>query len=358
MSDVAVAYDAGNAWSGEADGRRLRVSRELYLFWGNGMPRRVRLDFYGAIHYVALRGRTDSSIFFEADVLKLPAEEAMRAASDLRQFELLLARSCDECASIVHAFSWQPNSGVIVVQTYGVPLCAVMRRLCGGYSKHLHERGKLTRRQRAFQSRYDTKIVAPEYLSHAIRRAERAPVEAGLCRSPVEYPFSSCRRLGYARPRWLAPGAAGSANKPFPTARDRSRRSEAEGETPYVRALFERGSKWDTRIVGDRVFVNKAKRDAAGAVPTPSRAQIVEAVGVLVQRTLTDPIAEGSVEALKKALVARYAILSGAATLTEVARWFAVTPAAVRDGINRYRELLPGLFKASMEELFGASIAA
>jgi hypothetical protein len=73
---------------------------------------------------------------------------------------------------------------------------------------------------------------------------------------------------------------------------------------------------------------------------------------------LTGPVAETSIGALKRALVARYAVRSGAATLAEVARWFSVSPAAVRDGIDRYRRLLPHLFNRSLEELFGASIAA
>lgn len=309
------------------------------------MPRRKRLDFYGAMHLVSLRGRVGSSIFFDADALMLPAAQMYSRASNLRHFELLLAESCDECASVVHAFAWEPNSASLVVQTQGVPLSSVMGRLCGRYSKYLHDQGKIVGRQRAFQSRYDSKIVAPEYLTHAIRRVESIPVAAGYCKNPLEYPFSSCRRLGDARPPWLAA-----------TARTPIRNSEArQPEADYVSALFAHGSKWDQRVVGDRVFVLKVAREAGLAMRTPSRKQIVDAVTLLLNKTVTAPGTLRSLEVLKRALVARYAIRSGAATLTEVGRWFSVTPAALRDGIDRYREQVPYLFNASLEELFGSS---
>ena len=325
------------------------------------MARPGRLDFYGAIHYVSLQGRPGGSIFFEPNTLSLPHAAATRAAPDLRYFEHLLAQSCDECGSVVHAFSWQPNSGVLVMQTYGVPLSSVIGRLCGRYSKYLHRRQKIGTRLPEFRSRYDSKVVTPQYLPHAIRRAERAPADAGLCKSPLDYPFSSCRRLGDARPVWLSVSPqtmARPSHRGDLVASGHPFASDDQTETQYIRELFERGSKLDSRVIGDRVAGSRIKLEAARSPPTPSRGQITEAVNTLLRNSSVGSFPVGSQEALRKALVARYAVRSGAATLTEVGRWFAVTPAALRDGINRYRELLPSLFHVSLEELFDSGIAA
>ncbi len=79
-------------------------------------------DFHGALHYIWLQGRPGSSIFFDSDILKLPATDALRAARDLRHFENLVAEACDECGSVGYAFSWLPNTAVAVIQTHAVPL--------------------------------------------------------------------------------------------------------------------------------------------------------------------------------------------------------------------------------------------
>jgi hypothetical protein len=322
------------------------------------MPRQGRLDFHRAIHYVCVRGRAGRSIFFDVSILSLPAREARAASVDLRQFELLLADACDECGSVVHAFTWQPNSAVLVMQKFGVPLYSVMGRVCGRYSKYLHKRAQWQSNRQVFQSRYDSRILAPEYLPHAIRRIERMPVEAGLCRTPLEYPFSSSRLMGDVVPPWLAMPSRSELQRRRASAPGGRNIPLVDRESAFVTALFEHGSKWDSRVIGDRVFVNEVHREAARPAPTPSRAQITDAVAQLVDRASIGPLSDASIATLKRALIARYAVRSGAATLTEVGRWFGVSAAALRNGIDRYRELLPDLFNRSFEELFGESIAA
>jgi hypothetical protein len=104
-------------------------------------------------------------------------------------------------------------------------------------------------------------------------------------------------------------------------------------------------------------LVQSAHSEAAdGRASVPNQEQIVTAVSRLLQRAALGAT-EVSVQVLKKALVARHAVRCGAATLTQVAEWYSVTPAALRGDINRYRVLAPGLFNASLNELFDSEIS-
>src|SRR5258708_36644539 len=103
------------------------------------MPRRERLDFKAAIHYVRVRGRDGPGIFFDADLLtrRAPRQHAL----SLQRFESLIAANCEECATILHGYCLEPNAAILVLQRTGAPLAAFMRRLCGQYS---HFRGSGT----------------------------------------------------------------------------------------------------------------------------------------------------------------------------------------------------------------------
>ncbi len=232
-----------------------------------------------------------------------------------------------------------------------------MARVCGRYSKYLHERGQLVGRDRVFESRYDAKVVAPEYLVHAIRRVERVPVELGLCRVPMEYAFSSSRRLGEGRPGWLASSLRSSGGAGQRAEAVRRAVTPLETSHGLVASLFDRGSRLDKRVVGDQAFVEWVYREAQRRPTPPTREQLISAVNRLLSRAATDVLEEGSYEALKKALVACHAVRNGAATLTEVGGWYGVTAAALRGGINRYRHLLPKLFVLPLDELMDEGMA-
>jgi REP element-mobilizing transposase RayT len=316
------------------------------------MPRLPRIDFDGAIHYVLIRGCLGRSILFEPGILNGRSADAVRTPDRLRYFEGLIADAYEECGSEVHAFAWAPNDGVLVIQTHAVPLHSVMARVCGRYSRYLHRKGHLAREERAFDGRYSSKLVSPAYLGHAIRRAERMPVELGLCRQPLDYPFSSARCLGPARPAWLMAYARIRGRVGAGKSNGARELGMLDTDTDVVATLFQRGAQSDPRVIGDRAFVKSAmSQAAAGRSSVPNQEQIVNAVGRLLQRAALGAT-ECSLQVLKKALVARHAVRSGAATLTRVAEWYSVTPAALRGDINRYRALAPALFNASLDELF------
>jgi hypothetical protein len=309
------------------------------------MPRHQRLDFKGAIHQVRVRGRNGSQIFFDAHTIRRFPQAPRQYAPHVSRFELLLADACAECGTILHGYCLEPNSGILVLQAAGASLQSFMQRLCGRYSQYLRDGGFAGDRG-VFGARYGSKVVAPEYLPHVVRRAHISPILAGLCRRRLDYPFGSERAyLGEF------------AHVPTTTATLRSelelkgyhgprgyRQFMDQDETPYVANLLSNGSPLDSRIVGDRVFVQRARRLAAAPPAPPIREQIIEGVAHLMNVAPSDIYSATHVGVLGRALVAWYGLRSGAATLSEMGRWFSVTGATLGQAMRHHRTVSPQLF--------------
>jgi putative transposase len=307
------------------------------------MPRRQRLDFQDAIQYVRLRGAKDASIFFDHAVLQNSAQSPRQDAPGVRRFETLLAATCEECATTLLAYSIEPNTASIVLKISGAPLAACMRRLSGQYSRRV---GMSSGRQ-VFAGRYESRVIAPEYLPHAVRRTHRRPVEAGLCRRPIDYPFSSERAymgepsnlpldLGPVRLELQQKGHIGLRGY---------REFMSQPDSPYVEKLFAQGSPQDARIVGAKPFVQQARYLAAHPAPVPTREQLIEGVARSLHVTPADLFSATHVGVLGRALVAWYGLRSNAATLTEIARWFSITGATLGQAMHHHRLKTPQLFR-------------
>src|SRR5712672_425646 len=299
------------------------------------MPRLERLEFKDAIHYAQVRGRTGADIFFDPHTLRRFPQAARQYAPHVQRLELLLAAACTECGTILHGYCFEPNSGILVLQTAGASLQAFMQRLSNRYSRYLHAGGFVEGRG-VFGARYDSKVVAPEYLPHVVRRAHRSPILAGLCRRRLDYPFSSERAY-----------IGESAQIPITTA-DLKTQLDVKGhhglrgyrefmdqdETPYVANLLSEGSPLDSRIVGDKVFVQKARYMSAHPAALPTQEQLIGGVARLINVMPTDIYSATHVGVLGRALVAWYGLRSGAATLAEMGRWFSVTGATLGQAIR------------------------
>jgi hypothetical protein len=313
------------------------------------MPRNERLDFQGAIHYVRVRGRDGSEIFFDAQTLRRFPQAPRQYAPHVHRFEHLLAAACTECGTALHGYCLEPNSGILVLQRAGVPLQAFMQRLCSLYSRYLRA-GGFAGREGVFGARYDSKVVAPEYLPHAVRRAHSSPVVNGLCMRRVDYPFSSER--AYTGERALIP----ISMTDFRTALELRGHFGSRGhrefmdqdETPYVAKLLSHGSPLDPRIVGDKVFVQKARHMAGHPAAPPTREELIAGVARLLDKTPADIYSATHVGVLGRALVAWHGVRTGAATLTEVARWFSVTSATLGEAMRHHRENSAELFQRSL----------
>jgi hypothetical protein len=312
------------------------------------MPRPERLDFRSAIHLVQVRGRDGSEIFFDAQALRRFPHAPHQSAPHAARFELLLADICTECGALLHGYCLKPNSCVIILQTAGAPLHALMRRLCGRYSRYLRV-GAFVDGRGVFGARYDSKVVAPEYLPHVVRRAHRGPISDGLCRKAVDYPFSSAR--AYTGERALIPihmtGLRAALELKGHSGSRGYREFMDEEETPYVANLLSHGSPLDSRIVGDKVFVQKARYMAAHPAAAPAREQLIAGVARLLNKQPADIFSATRVGVLGRALVASYGLRARAATLTEIGRWFSVSGATLGQGIRHHSHVAPDLFNGA-----------
>jgi hypothetical protein len=117
-----------------------------------------------------------------------------------------------------------------------------------------------------------------------------------------------------------------------------------QDETHHVAALLSQGSPLDSRIVGDKVFVQKARHMAAHPAPPPTREQLIEGVARLLHTTPTKIHSATHIGVLGRALVAWYGSRSGAATLSEAGQWFSVTGATLGQAIRHHRGVTPDLF--------------
>jgi hypothetical protein len=314
------------------------------------LSRPPRLDFQGAIHLVHVRGREDVNVYFDVPVLNRTPAERRRGVPHLLRFFSLLDGCCSECGTQLFGYCIEPNDVSLVMRTRGSPLQAYMQRLCGRYSRYLHSAKVLPNRVAAFASRYESKVVAPEYLPHAVRRVHARPVATGLARRAIDYPFSSAAAyVGERTPVHLATDALWRMleHKGFFGSRG-YQEFMGKAETPYVTELFERGSPLDARVVGGQVFVGRA-RDAASHPPAPpTQEQVIEGVAQLMGTASQAFYGEGHQAVLGRALVAWFALRSGSWSVRDVAAWFGVSAATLGRGIRHYRRVSPGMFERDL----------
>ena len=319
------------------------------------MSRPKRLDYHGAIHFVHVRGREGFCIYFDANALARVGVERWKAAPHLKRFLQLLDERCIECGVRLFGYCIEPNESSMVLQTLGAPLDACMQRLGGRYSRYLHIEQVVPTGVFPFAARYESKVLAPEYLPHALRRVHARAERAGLVRRAVDYPFSSAAAyLGGSSvvqletdPVWRA-----LERKGFPGLRGYLKFMERP-EAPYVTELFERGSPQDPRIVGGKVFVQRAR--AAAGHRTLNREQLIAGVAQVLGIE-PDVLHSHSHEAvLARAIVAWHALRLGTASLRGVGTWFGVSATTLERGIRRYRQISPELFSSKSLPGVGAA---
>jgi hypothetical protein len=269
------------------------------------------------------------------------------------RFLSMLDVCCSESGAQLFGYCVEPNGASLVMRTLGAPLEAFMQRLSGGYSRYLHLTDALPRHVAAFAARYESRVIAPEYLPYAVRRVHGLPLSAGLVRRAIDYPFSSAAAyVGEPAPVHLETDALWKALKLKGLFGLQGYRGFMEkAETLHVAQLFEQGSPLDARVVGDRAFVVMA-RDAAGhpAAP-PSCEQLTKAVAQRLGVREEDLFRDGHEAVLGRALVAWFARNSGSASVREVGTWFGVSGATLGKAIRHYRRVSPALFRDTLPSL-------
>ncbi|HEY3784279.1 MAG TPA: hypothetical protein VGL55_03260 [Steroidobacteraceae bacterium] len=323
------------------------------------MSRLQRLEFQGAIHLIRIRGRAGESLFFDAAILRAALDARICGwPLELQHFQRLAWGIFRESCARLHGYVIEPDSGLFVLQTFGAPLRAIMRRVCGEYSRFVHQRHNIATGRSAFAARYESRIVAPGHLPHAVRRVQRSPQAAGLVSEYADYPFSSDRvYAGQESPQ--APMDTALVRRLLARQRFTGvkgyRRFMEQPESAHVASLFNHGSPLDARIVGERGYVASVRTMAKRFRAAPSAERIIQTVAQITQ-TSVEQIRLHRSGAMGRALVAWYATRTGAASsLAEVGRWFSVSGATLGVAIHRYHDdsQYAHLFRRSPEALFG-----
>ncbi len=269
------------------------------------MARPLRIEFPGALYYIASRGGRREAIY-EDD-------------ADREAFLNILTETVERYHWLSHAYCLMSNHYHLVIEKTEGNLSQGMRHLNGVYTQRSNRRHR--RAGHLFQGRFKGILVDKEnYLLELSRYVVFNPVRAGMVAAPEDWPWSSYRAmLGMAAvPKGLAVDALLSQ---FGTVREQARHR-------YRDFVLEGGeqSLWQELrqqiFLGDKAFVERMQ---SRAKMTGDRLNVPQ-----TQRRRPAPsLAEiaNHQEGRNAAIVAAYA--TGAYRYREIAAYFGVHLATV-----------------------------
>lgn len=314
------------------------------------MPRSRRCEFQGAIYLVTLTGYSGGNVFYDPQIFRLFPEKPRSHAPDAEFFETVLWETCEQYGARVHAYILEPNSGLAVIETPGGPLSWIMHDLLARYSAHLHEQDRIPKQRKPFPGRYTAQVVQPAKLPYAVRYVHRRKVTADRRRRAINHPFSSnfiycCRR---PQPECFVVSATRAALERlgYPGLNSYFEFMLA-GDTPSIAYMLSR------RVIGEGHFADCVLKQSQIPAAVPSPDEILQQVtGTLLHAEPSIACSSTHLGALARALVAWYAMRTGAAQIGATAKWFGVTSSDLRYLIRRHRQKHPKYFSEPLPSLF------
>jgi putative transposase len=210
------------------------------------MPRKLRLEYPGAIYHVMNRGDHREDIF--------------RDDADRGLFLSTLGEACQKTQWQVHAYCLMRNHFHLVIETPQPNLVAGMKWQLGVYTKRFNIRHKLC--GHLFAGRYKALMVEGNgngYLRTVCDYVHLNPVRAKLLKvgAPLEvFPWSSYGeylKTAHQRPRWLRvdrllgekgiPKDSPAGRKQFALLMERRRQEEAAADHRSIRRSWCLGSE-------------------------------------------------------------------------------------------------------------------
>lgn len=138
--------------------------------------RKPRLHIPGAFYHVTLRGNHRQDIFFT------PADRVLLSQ--------IVAEVVIRYGARLHAYCWMTNHIHLLIRVGDMPLGRIMLRIASRYARKLQARLHTT--GHLFERRYHAVLVdADAYLLELVRYIHLNPVRAGIVTAPAEYPWSS-----------------------------------------------------------------------------------------------------------------------------------------------------------------------
>jgi putative transposase len=181
-SDLSKGSDLGSSFLLRFDGEYVSIV---------GMPRRLRLQYPGAIYHLMARGNGRQKI--------------VRDDVDRDQLQEHLGKAALRCGWRVYAFAIMPNHLHIVLKTPQPNLARGMQAFLSGYANVWSRRHCFS--GHVFQSRYRTELVEDEtYLWTVTRYVHLNPVRRRLVEHPAAWAWSSYPGYGHRGQRldWVA----------------------------------------------------------------------------------------------------------------------------------------------------------
>jgi REP-associated tyrosine transposase len=139
------------------------------------MPRLARAVLPDGLFHVTARGVARAPIF--------------RDGIDYAEFERQLLKVRDEFWWTLHAYCLLPNHYHLIVESKRGDLSAGMHKLNGRYAQRFNRR--YDRVGHVFQNRFSSYVIeTEEHFLRALDYVRANPIEAGLCASLDEWPWS------------------------------------------------------------------------------------------------------------------------------------------------------------------------
>ena len=314
------------------------------------MTRPKRCDFQGAIHLLTISGYPDGHVFYEPRIFELFPENPRAHAPNIELFESLLWQSCEQYDGSVHAYAMEPNAAKLVIQTSGAPLSWLTHDLLSRYSTQLVSQHQIPESQKPFPRRYKAQIVQPSKLAYAVRYVQRKEVASNPRRRAINHPFNSHQIYCGRRPR----------PKCFVVSvtRESLQTLGYFGAKAYFDFMQTDDSPAIThmlnqRLIGESHFLEAVRRRSSQPSKTPSPDQLLQTVTETILHAAPNvacaPTHRG---ALARALVAWYAMRTGAAQIGTVGTWFGVTSSDLRYLIRQHQRKSPQYFHRPLADLF------
>jgi REP element-mobilizing transposase RayT len=145
------------------------------------MSRQKRLESNTQIYHILIRGINRQRIFEQAD--------------DYLKFLDFLLDVKKQSGFVLYAYCLMDNHVHLLLKENAEPLAQIFRRLGTRYAQWFNR--KYDRVGSLFQNRYCSEPVEKdEYFLAVLIYIYQNPVKAGICKSPMEYKWSSRKRLG------------------------------------------------------------------------------------------------------------------------------------------------------------------
>jgi putative transposase len=149
------------------------------------MPRHPRVHAPDSIYHVVSRGVEKRPIFLDTE--------------DNRRFLIYLKEGLSEFGAELLAYCLMTNHYHALIAIREVPLSVIMQAVLGRYALYFNK--KYERVGHLFQGRYHAEICRNNgYLIQVIAYIHLNPVEAGIAKTPGEWPWSSHDELVSGRP--------------------------------------------------------------------------------------------------------------------------------------------------------------